>query len=251
MPLPPRLSAAVESLFALALAAAADPAADLAARVHSAALAQQLVRRVEATERTRADLVAAVRRCTGVPAVAAALAKAAAALDLRDRRMAASLLRTAADAHADGRHASVAAVLTALLDMDGFLPSDVPTEWLLAAATEPGGPDHRLAGLVAAWVRRFGAGHPGLRDALRLRPRELLEGQPLHVVVDAHAIEPTPEGWLLLAEAARGRGDDGLELPEFGEALPLAVASLRLALMRAEGRRERAWLKCRLTELGG
>lgn len=229
-----------------AAAVASDRRAEPEARRNSAGLVHALAYHSDSSEMLCSEVVRAAQAATDDHRVVRNLIEAVVSMAPDQSRLVVPIRRLCATAFDWGHDDTVLVALMwfARVARDGR-DGDVPVEWFSAVGRVS---STRIPYLLREWVRRFSAGHPGLRALIRDHEDCLLASAMNPETVRAiHAAQPTVSGWLALVRDQERAGEPlGLS---FGDALPEAIATLREARDGATDDAARERLSSWLAEL--
>lgn len=229
-----------------AAAVAADRRADPEARRNCAGLVYSLAYHSESSEMLCSEVMRAAQEATDDHRVVRNLVEAVVSMAPDQGRLVPPIRRLCEVAFDRGHDETLLVSLTwfARVARDGR-DGDVPVESFSAVGRVS---SRRIPYLLREWVRRFSAGHPGLRALIREHEGCLLaKAMNTETVRAIHAAQPTVSGWLALVRDQEMAGEPlGLS---FGDARAEAVDSLREARDGAADDAARERLSSWLAEL--
>ncbi|MCC6651555.1 MAG: hypothetical protein IT348_10450 [Candidatus Eisenbacteria bacterium] len=246
VPAPTEIESLVRRVVLGAAAVAADHGAEPEARRNHAGLCYSLSHHVVADEMVCAEVVRAAIASVDDHRVVRNLLEAVVSMAPDQGRLVPPIRRLCEVAFDRGHDETLLVSLTwfARVARDGR-DGDVPVEWFSAVGRVS---SRRIPYLLREWVRRFSAGHPGLRALIREHEGCLLaKAMNTETVRAIHAAQPTVSGWLALVRDQEMAGEPlGLS---FGDARAEAVDSLREARDGAADDAARERLSSWLAEL--
>jgi len=201
-------------------------------RERAASLCKILSSQVYADEALCADLVRSASACVDSFPVVHDLLVAACELAPDQSKLVAPLLRLCAGAHAAGHRATVVVALFTLTEVVAF-DGEAPGAWLVGTGDLDDEAAYWLRHLVRRWTLRFGGSNEGVREVIRDRQDDFFVElrMPVHEILRLHAAEPTPAGWIALANRRDELKAGPLPI-SFGDRRDDAEATVRDALQR-------------------